>query len=54
LAIGLVSCLTDSFVITENLYLRVNICAENPAHDNLQNVFGRDAIRLQSKNKTTL
>jgi len=31
-AIGGVSCSADSFVITKSLYLRINICAEKPAH----------------------
>jgi hypothetical protein len=31
-AIGDISCSTDSFVITESSMLRMNICAEKPAH----------------------
>jgi hypothetical protein len=31
-AIGGVWCSADSFVVAENLYLRMNICAEKPAH----------------------
>jgi hypothetical protein len=31
-AIGGVSCTRDSFVVRESLYLRINICGENPAH----------------------
>jgi hypothetical protein len=31
-AIGGVSCSTDSFVVTESSVLRMNICAEKPAH----------------------
>jgi len=31
-AIGGVSCSVDSFVVTESLVLRINICAEKPAH----------------------
>jgi len=25
-------CFAESYVLTENLYLRINICAGNPAH----------------------
>ena len=31
-AIGGVSCSADSFVVIENVVLRMNICAEKPAH----------------------
>ncbi len=31
-AIGGVSCSADSFVVTESSVLRMNICAEKPAH----------------------
>jgi hypothetical protein len=31
-AIGGVSRSADSFVVTESSVLRINICAENPAH----------------------
>ena len=31
-AIGGVSSSGDSFVVTENLYLRISICAGKPAH----------------------
>ena len=31
-AIGGVSCSADSFVVAESLVLRINICAEKPAH----------------------
>jgi len=31
-AIGGVSCPLDSFVVTESSVLRINICAEKPAH----------------------
>jgi len=31
-AIGGVSCSVDSFVVTESSVLRMNICAEKPAH----------------------
>jgi hypothetical protein len=31
-AIGGVSCSADSFVVAESFVLRINICAENPAH----------------------
>ena len=31
-AIGGVSCFGKSFVVTKNLYLRLNICGEKPAH----------------------
>ena len=31
-AIGGVSCSADSFVVTESAVLRMNICAEKPAH----------------------
>jgi hypothetical protein len=31
-AIGGVSCSADSFVVTGSSVLRINICAENPAH----------------------
>jgi hypothetical protein len=31
-AIGPVSCSIDSFVVSENLVLRINICGEKPAH----------------------
>ena len=31
-AIGGVSCSADTFVVTESSVLRMNICAENPAH----------------------
>ena len=31
-AIGGVSCSADSFVVAESSVLRMNICAENPAH----------------------
>jgi hypothetical protein len=31
-AIGGVSCSADSFVVAENLVLRMNICAKNPPH----------------------
>jgi len=31
-AIGGVSCSADSFVVTESSSLRMNICAEKPAH----------------------
>jgi hypothetical protein len=32
LAIGGVSCSPDSFVVAESSVLRMNICAEKPAH----------------------
>ncbi len=31
-AIGGVSCSADSFVVGESFVLRINICAEKPAH----------------------
>jgi hypothetical protein len=31
-AIGGVSCSADSLVVAESSVLRINICAENPAH----------------------
>ncbi len=31
-AIGGVSCSADSFVVTESSVLRINTCAEKPAH----------------------
>jgi hypothetical protein len=31
-AIGGVSCPADSFVVAESFVLRINICAEKPAH----------------------
>ncbi len=31
-AIGGVSCSADSFVVPESSVLRINICAEKPAH----------------------
>jgi hypothetical protein len=31
-AIGGVSCSTESFVVAESFVLRINICAEKPAH----------------------
>jgi hypothetical protein len=31
-AIGGVSCSADSLLVTESFVLRINICAENPAH----------------------
>ena len=31
-AIGGVSCSADSFVVAESSVLRINICAEKPAH----------------------
>ena len=31
-AIGGVSCSADTFVINQNLVLRINICGDNPAH----------------------
>lgn len=31
-AIGMVSCLADSFVLIEKSVFRINICAEKPAH----------------------
>ena len=31
-AIGGVTCLYDTFVVKESAVLRVNICAEKPAH----------------------
>jgi len=31
-AIGGVSCSADSLVVAESFVLRINICAENPAH----------------------
>ncbi|MBK7338999.1 MAG: hypothetical protein IPJ64_03100 [Saprospiraceae bacterium] len=31
-AIGGVSCSADSFVVAESFVLRINICAEKPAH----------------------
>ena len=31
-AIGGVSCSAGSFVVTESSFLRMNICAEKPAH----------------------
>lgn len=31
-AIGWVSCSADSFVVAESSVLRINICAEKPAH----------------------
>ena len=31
-AIGGVSCSADSFVVTASLFLRINICADKPAH----------------------
>ena len=31
-AIGGVSCSLDSFVVAESFVLRINICAEKPAH----------------------
>ncbi len=37
-AIDGVSCFADSFVVTENFYLRMNVCAGMPPIANLQNV----------------
>lgn len=31
-AIGGVPCFADTFVVTDNSVLRMNICAKNPAH----------------------
>jgi hypothetical protein len=31
-AIGGVSCSADTFVVAESFVLRINICAEKPAH----------------------
>lgn len=31
-AIGGVTCSADTFVVKESAVLRINICAENPAH----------------------
>ena len=40
-AIGGASCSADSFVVTESSVLRMNICAENHAIANPQNVSGK-------------
>jgi hypothetical protein len=44
-AIGGVSCSADSFVVAESLVLRMNICAEKPAH--------RKSAKRQAVKKST-
>jgi len=38
-AIGGVSCSADSLVVAESFVLRINICAENPAHRKFANRY---------------
>ena len=40
-AIGGVSCSADSFVVAESSVLRMNICAENPAHRKSAKRYGK-------------
>jgi hypothetical protein len=40
-AIGGVSCSADSFVVAEGSVLRINICAEKPAHCKSANRYGQ-------------
>jgi hypothetical protein len=40
-AIGGVSCSADSFVVAESFVLRMNICAEKPAHRKSANRYGQ-------------
>lgn len=40
-AIGGVSSYTDSFVVKGSSVLRMNICAENPAHRKSANRYGQ-------------
>jgi len=46
-AIGGVSCSTDSFVVAESSVLRMNICADKPAHR-------KSANRLSIKTKLNI
>jgi hypothetical protein len=41
LAIGGVSSPLDSFVVTESSVLRINFCAENPAHRQSAKRYGQ-------------
>ena len=40
-AIGGVSCSADSFVVAESFVLRINICAEKPAHRKSEKRYGQ-------------
>jgi len=40
-AIGGVSCSADSFVVAESFVLRINICAEKPAHRKSANRYSQ-------------
>lgn len=40
-AIGGVSCSADSFVVAESAVLRMNICAEKPAHRKSANRYSQ-------------
>jgi hypothetical protein len=40
-AIGGVSCSADSFVVAESSVLRINICAEKPAHRKSANRYAQ-------------
>jgi hypothetical protein len=40
-AIGGVSCSADTFVINQNLVLRINICGDNPAHRKSAKRYGQ-------------
>ena len=40
-AIGGVSCSLDSFVVAESFVLRINICAEKPAHRKSAKRYGQ-------------
>jgi hypothetical protein len=42
-AIGGVSCPADSFVVAESFVLRINICAEKPAHRKSANRYCKAA-----------
>jgi hypothetical protein len=49
-AIGGVSCSADSFVVIESSVLRINICAEKPAHRKSANRYGQFAGRVRTLN----
>jgi len=50
-AIGGVSCSVDSFVVTESLVLRINICAEKPAHRKSAKRYGQVEYNLTYREK---
>ena len=52
-AIGWVSCSADSFVVAESFVLRINICAEKPAHRKSANRYAQCYDDTTNTKRTT-